>query len=208
MQYKKYGIENFNIEIIDIATTKEELNTKEIYWIKEYNATNREIGYNLTIGGDGLSNPDESIRQKMRDVKIGKKQSLEHIIARTKNSKGKKHNDEWNKKISIANKGTKPTEYTKQCSSKIHKDCVWYNDGEREYQIKKGEIIPDGLKKGRLKNPFPPQKGKKKNKESVEKMANSKRNQIWFNNGLIEKMYNPNTQKIPQGFIKGRIKHQ
>ena len=39
-------------------------------------------------------------------------------------------------------------------------------------------------------------------------MANSKRNQIWFNNGLIEKMYNPNTQTIPQGFIKGRIKHQ
>lgn len=57
----KYGIENFNIEIIDIATTKEELNTKEIYWIKEYNATNREIGYNLTIGGDGGDTTKEYI---------------------------------------------------------------------------------------------------------------------------------------------------
>lgn len=47
----KYGIENFKIEIIDTANNIEELNQKEVYWIKQYNSTNKNIGYNLMEGG-------------------------------------------------------------------------------------------------------------------------------------------------------------
>ena len=43
------GAENFTVEQIDIATTKEEANEKEIYWIGFYNAT--ENGYNTSRGG-------------------------------------------------------------------------------------------------------------------------------------------------------------
>lgn len=47
----KYGSDKFTIEKIDEATTQEELNEKERYWIKEYDSMNN--GYNLTEGGEG-----------------------------------------------------------------------------------------------------------------------------------------------------------
>ena len=47
----KYGKDNFIVEQIDEATSLEELNQKEKYWIKYYNSTNKKIGYNLTSGG-------------------------------------------------------------------------------------------------------------------------------------------------------------
>jgi predicted GIY-YIG superfamily endonuclease len=54
----KYGKENFDIEIIDIAETLEELNEKEKYWIKEYDSLAPK-GYNLTYGGNnGKRHPD------------------------------------------------------------------------------------------------------------------------------------------------------
>lgn len=49
---RKYGKENFVFEILE-ECNKEELNDKEKYWIKTLNATNKENGYNITLGGDG-----------------------------------------------------------------------------------------------------------------------------------------------------------
>lgn len=49
--FRKYGIENFKLEIIDTSNSINELKEKEIYWIKFYNSCKR--GYNLTYGGDG-----------------------------------------------------------------------------------------------------------------------------------------------------------
>lgn len=46
---KEFGADNFTVEQIDVAATKEEANAKEIYWIKQYNAT--EEGYNVSRGG-------------------------------------------------------------------------------------------------------------------------------------------------------------
>lgn len=47
----KYG-RITEIEILEIVDDPEKLNEREIYWIKQYNANNKEIGYNLTPGGD------------------------------------------------------------------------------------------------------------------------------------------------------------
>ena len=47
---RKYGKENFQIEIIDTAQNQNELNKKERYWIQYYNSV--EEGYNET---DALS---------------------------------------------------------------------------------------------------------------------------------------------------------
>ena len=46
----KYGIENFNIEILEECDI-EDLNSREIFYIAKYDTFNN--GYNLTIGGDG-----------------------------------------------------------------------------------------------------------------------------------------------------------
>lgn len=45
---RKYGIENFHIELIEETTNPEE---REKYWI-EYLGTYKN-GYNATLGGDG-----------------------------------------------------------------------------------------------------------------------------------------------------------
>ena len=50
---KKYGKDNFTVRIIDTAESKEELTEKEIYWIKELDSRNPDVGYNLARGGDG-----------------------------------------------------------------------------------------------------------------------------------------------------------
>ena len=52
----KYGIEHFSIEKIEECNNLEE---REIYWIKYYNSF--ENGYNATLGGDGKSYIDYNI---------------------------------------------------------------------------------------------------------------------------------------------------
>lgn len=54
---KKYGIENFHLDIIDKANNLDELKEKEKRWIMFYNTfihSQNSKGYNLTKGGDGL----------------------------------------------------------------------------------------------------------------------------------------------------------
>lgn len=64
---RKYGKENFKVEIIDeTATTLEELNNLEIYYIKLFNSTNNKIGYNQTSGGGGIVNYHHSEETKIK----------------------------------------------------------------------------------------------------------------------------------------------
>ena len=48
---RKYGLKNFTFEVIE-ECKQEELNEKEIYWIKYYDSTNKEKGYNVLSGGN------------------------------------------------------------------------------------------------------------------------------------------------------------
>ena len=41
----------FKFEVIDTASSREELDEKEIYWIAYYNSTHRDKGYNRDSGG-------------------------------------------------------------------------------------------------------------------------------------------------------------
>ena len=61
-----YGKENFSREILCWCTNKQALDDCEIFFIKHFDATNQEIGYNVSSGGQlhmpdiivGLSGPD------------------------------------------------------------------------------------------------------------------------------------------------------
>lgn len=57
---KKYG-KITTIEVLEAYDTidQELLEERERYWIKYYQSNNRNIGYNLTEGGDGASRPNE-----------------------------------------------------------------------------------------------------------------------------------------------------
>mgnify|MGYP002519401990 CR=1 FL=1 len=49
---RKYGIESFTIEAIDETNDFKKLGELERYYIRKFNSTNPEIGYNLTHGGE------------------------------------------------------------------------------------------------------------------------------------------------------------
>lgn len=66
----KYGLDNFAVEVIDSTDSLSELNLKEIYWIKHYNSTHRDIGYNIASGGLSV------VSSKSTRMKIGKQSKL------------------------------------------------------------------------------------------------------------------------------------
>ncbi len=87
----KYGEENFTLEIIDFADTYDELKEKEKYWIKQYNSTDRSVGYNLTEGGDGTFGRmhSEETKEKIRQKALGRKASEETRKKMSESRKGK-----------------------------------------------------------------------------------------------------------------------
>lgn len=84
---KKYGKNNFKKEILENCTNEKEMDDKEIFWIKELNSTNRNIGYNICEGGHsyrtmrGENNPmfgkhlSEETKQKIREKRKLQKMS-------------------------------------------------------------------------------------------------------------------------------------
>lgn len=89
----KYGKENFTVEQIDVACDREELDKKEIYWIKYYDCLSPK-GYNLHTGGIHHEVSDET-RERIRNSQKGEKHWLY----------GKHQSNEVKRKISEAKKG-------------------------------------------------------------------------------------------------------
>ena len=56
---KKYGTFD-EIEILEYISNIEKLGEREQYWIQYYHSNNKNIGYNLTIGGDNSLLTDEN----------------------------------------------------------------------------------------------------------------------------------------------------
>ncbi|MFF7217922.1 GIY-YIG nuclease family protein [Mammaliicoccus sciuri] len=63
---RKYGKENFEVSLIDVANGHKELIEKEKYWI-DYHGTFSN-GYNMTVGGEG-----KSLNKRIR-VELNEKQ--------------------------------------------------------------------------------------------------------------------------------------
>jgi len=88
----KHKPENFIVEQIDIASSIEELKQKEINYIKQYNATNRKIGYNLSEGGDGSpgNKLSDKTKNKIRQKALGRTASEKTKIKMSLSKKGRK----------------------------------------------------------------------------------------------------------------------
>lgn len=50
---RKYGLENFNFQVLEDNILEDELNKKEKEYIEKYNSLSHDNGYNVTTGGDG-----------------------------------------------------------------------------------------------------------------------------------------------------------
>ena len=86
----KYGKDNFNKEILeDNIADKQHLSQREIYWIEYYKSNDREIGYNLTKGGEGgdttTNNPNREEIIKKRKGLVAWNKGLKGFLAGEKN---------------------------------------------------------------------------------------------------------------------------
>lgn len=64
---QKYGPGSFVVRMIDSTRNRTECNMLEMAYICLYQATNPELGYNSTVGGDGNPFPSQYTRQKMAE---------------------------------------------------------------------------------------------------------------------------------------------
>ena len=93
---QKYAKENFSIEVIDTASTIDELNEKEIKWIEQYDCISPN-GYNIAGGGRNHL-MTEPLRKKLSDSHKGKQ------IGEQNPFYGKHHTDEAKRIFSDRNK--------------------------------------------------------------------------------------------------------
>lgn len=107
----KYGKDNFKKEIIYYCSSNDELNKKEIYYIKEYNSIFPN-GYNISTGGTRVfvleNHPDqEAIRKKISDSHKNKKLSEDHKLKIKEGLCARSEEDkkETSAKMSKAHKG-------------------------------------------------------------------------------------------------------
>jgi hypothetical protein len=104
---KKYGKENFIKETVAWCDTKEHLDFLERFYIKFFK-TKSPNGYNLTDGGDGLTNPSREVREKISKSCIGRIRPIEVRLKISKSTKGIKKlplNELHKLHISLAKKG-------------------------------------------------------------------------------------------------------
>lgn len=129
----KYGSENFIIEQIDEATSLPELNEKEIYWIKYYNSTNKNIGYNLTPGGNGgntyLNKTEDELKQikeKISNANKGKNNGQSKSVKGYNIKTGEiLYFDTFAEACSYFNYKHKQT-FAAHCNNKA--TCLWRNE--------------------------------------------------------------------------------
>jgi group I intron endonuclease len=163
---KKYGIKSFELSIIDFADSIQELNQKEVYWIKFYNSKIPN-GYNLTDGGNGPIGyvwTEVQRRNHRRDLK-GK--TYEEIFGEEKAKILKR-------KISEAIKGKTWEEIFGEEKSKELKKILSDMSKKRKgktYEELYGEELAKQLKIKRKGKTYEEMYGKEKAKEAKRKIG-------------------------------------
>jgi len=104
-ELKKYGKENFKVEIIEWLDSVDKLNEAEIKFIAAFDSKNPSIGYNISCGGQmgwmkGVHLSEET-KEKIRNANAGHKFKKGEPSA----FKGKYHSKESLLKMSLAKKG-------------------------------------------------------------------------------------------------------
>jgi len=153
---QKYGKENFSVELIDTADSRDELSEKEIFYITKYDATNRSIGYNISKGGIGGG--EVHINNGQVNSFVSKKYLNDYlengwVLGYLPGRKEINHSKTRAKNISKALKGRpKSQEHSKHHSEALRaKHMHWYTNGnvDQNLLIAEGEDIPEGYYRGK-----------------------------------------------------------
>lgn len=223
---RKYGVENFTVEIIDRASCLEELNKKEIHWIAAYCATNPKFGYNNSSGGDNAI-PTEETRKKQsishrrwhREIGFSeesRRKISESLRGRTvleatrrlisSSTKGRVVSEETRNKLSNSLKGRKC--WTKGLSlSEEHRKNI--ADALRGKPL--SEEHREKIRKRMIEHK--PWLGRKHTEETRKKQSESHKGQIPWNKGktniyseeTLKKMHKPRSEDSKRRISESKI---
>jgi hypothetical protein len=186
---KKYGIEYFKKEIIYETDNYDDLSNSEKYWIEFYKSNDRNIGYNISKGGDGgdtmSNNPKlDEIKSKISKSLKNREFSLEH------REKLSKNHDSTKRKKGKSFEEIYGTEKSDKIKDNLKKSRAKYKN-ERERFGEKYEEIIEGYRERFLGDNNPMRKNKYK---------------WYYNPDLLITKRIPDNEIAPAGFIPGRCK--
>jgi len=123
---KKYGKENFKREILEECNDRNELNERERYWIKQLNSTNKDIGYNISMGGEQGPNFEYtgSWSEKQSNNKKGLWNNPDSVY----------HSYEYRKSVSDGVKRSREDPEFRKLMDEIHSSKEW---SEIQSELKK-----------------------------------------------------------------------
>ena len=219
----KYGKDAFNVHLLCVCTTVEELNEKECYYIEHLNAVESQEFYNLRPGGNMTYEPKPTIYTEERKLK----NRLSHL-----GRKYKPMSLQGRINISKAGKGKKRTPEQRKLMSERSKNRRWINNGSVNKMIKI-DMLDEYLDSGWVLGILPSKTSRKpvsketrelmrQNKLDKPRSAESRQKQsqtmlghtaynkstIWVNNGLYCRMIPKERLEEYQilGYVQGRGK--
>lgn len=232
--FNKYGKDNFSCEIIEWCKTREIANDRERYWISYYNTQDRNIGYNITEGGEGWKGGKHTEQSKLKISKskmgvtpnriyttpsheIRNRISCtlkEYYSIHDNPRKGVKLSDETKEKLRQANLGKK---YSEEVKAKHRGKPAW-NKGipmteeakENLRKINTGKKYSDKTKEKHrqcwLGENNPNYGGL--SESTKQKLRESILGRIWVNNGEVRKQIYPQQldEYLDNGFVRGKGK--
>lgn len=149
---QKYGIENFSKKILHVFDNADEMNAKE-FELVDAEFVAREDTYNLCPGGRGpgkgkivtqetRERMSAAFKGRMYSEKTRSRMSSSAKIRQTGETNsfhGKKHRTETLEQMSNRQKEISPA-----------RGSSWWNNGEKNLKIQKGNSAPDGYVRGRI----------------------------------------------------------
>lgn len=135
-----YGVEAWEHEVLATVETKDMALEFEQQFILEYKTFEPELGYNMTMGGEGFHATEQSRQklsesltgnEKLRNALTGRKLSEEHRRRISEARKGMKFSEEHKQKISESKTGISHTEETKAKMSESHKGRTFSEEHRR-----------------------------------------------------------------------------
>lgn len=185
---KHYGEIFFKVELIEVCYSKEELDNRERFYISYYDSMNSDIGYNLTIGGDGtkghsiwnkgLTKEEDSRLFQSEYTKQKRSKSLKKAHSQGKFDYSKMFTEEVRSKMSERAKQREhpPTTLGRICVTDGNVNKMIIPSRLEEYESK-------GFYKGKTyKNKTAP-----KNKGTRGLYPSNKKGKICINNGAVNK---------------------
>ena len=108
---KKYGLENFSRDILEWCETREQLNEREVYWIKRLDARNPAVGYNIVAGGTGGNTYQYLSEEQMDEIRP----KLSMLV------QPQEKIDAWKAKLRVAQNGERNGMYGKRHSEEARR---------------------------------------------------------------------------------------